>query len=76
MPMRRLLVALASFFVAVPAWACPVCGRGAPESEGAYLTMSGILSALPLLMVGGILFWVARRLRAHDAAQRREDPAE
>lgn len=46
------------------AWACPVCGQGRDGSESAMLVMSGILSALPLLMVGGIVAWIVLRVRA------------
>lgn len=47
--------------------ACPVCGQGAPGTESAILVMSGILSVLPLLMVGGIVTWIFLRHRARDA---------
>ncbi len=46
------------------AWACPVCGQGRDGSESAMLVMSGILSALPLLMAGGIVAWIVVRVRA------------
>lgn len=44
--------------------ACPVCGQGRPGSESALLVMSGILSALPLLLAAGIVAWIIARARA------------
>lgn len=62
------LFALAALLLPSLASACPVCGQGAPGTESAILVMSGILSALPLLMAGGILVWVLSRVRAAAAA--------
>lgn len=74
--MVRAAVALLSvLFAPAAAWACPVCGRGAPESEGAYLFMSGVLSALPLLMMGGIAAWLVSRSRAREAEEAGDDDA-
>lgn len=60
---------LAFVTLALPrlALACPVCGQGREGSEGALLVMSGVLSALPLLMAGGIVAWIALRARAASA---------
>lgn len=58
--------------LAVPATAlaCPVCGLAGPGDNGwAYALMSAILSALPLGMIAGTVFWLHRRSVAHDAAQ-------
>jgi hypothetical protein len=69
---RRLVAAAAAaaaLLAPLAARACPVCGQGAGESEGAYLIMSGILSALPLLMAGGIAWWILRRSGASEAQE-------
>ncbi len=55
-----LVVMLAS----LAARACPVCGVGPEFGQGTYLIMSGILSALPLVAIGGVVAWVALRMRA------------
>lgn len=65
--MRLALAPLAVLVtLALPrlAWACPVCGQGREGSESAMLVMTGIMSALPLLMAGGIVVWVVARARA------------
>lgn len=64
-------MAVAALLAPSPASACPVCGQGADGSQGAYLFMSGVLSALPLLIVAGIVAWVV----AHARAAAREPPA-
>jgi hypothetical protein len=49
------------------AFACPVCGTPGTEEAGqAYLTMTLILSGLPLAMIGGVGYWVYRRVAAQD----------
>ena len=46
------------------ALACPVCGFvGVNENWTVYLAMTAMLSALPLLMIGGMVFWLSRRAR-------------
>lgn len=70
------LFALAALLHPSLASACPVCGQGAPGTEGAILLMSGILSALPLLMAGGIIAWVVIRARAAAARDSSVRPAD
>jgi hypothetical protein len=62
----RIVVSTAWFMMltAVPTFACPVCGAGGNEENGAvYLAMSAVLSGLPLAMIGGIVFWLRRAAR-------------
>lgn len=75
MPTRAALTLafLAVTLAPAAARACPVCGGGATDSGGAYLFMSGVLSALPLLMMGGIAAWVITRARARDESEERGD---
>jgi hypothetical protein len=70
----RTLVATVVAVLAVPALAlaCPVCGTAGPNDNGwAYFAMTIVLSGLPLGMIGGVVFWVARRSSAAD----RDEPA-
>ena len=70
----RTLVATVFAVLAVPALAlaCPVCGTAGPNDNGwAYFAMTIVLSGLPLGMIGGVVFWVARRSSAAD----RDEPA-
>jgi hypothetical protein len=44
--------------------ACAVCFSGRDESRTAYVLTTVLLSALPLLLVGGFVWWARRRWRA------------
>ena len=63
----RLLTAIGAIILALPASieACAVCGlSGTRDSWLAYLVMTLVMSALPLVMIGGVAFWVYRRSKA------------
>lgn len=57
------LVAAAGVASALPggAWACAACAAGDPKNAGTYLGMTLMMSALPLLLVGGLAYWLWRR---------------
>ena len=49
--------------------ACPVCFVGQSEENLlAYQISSAVLTFLPFVLVGGLLFWIVRRVREADAA--------
>jgi hypothetical protein len=46
------------------AWACAVCGTATEESKKAFIISTAALSVVPLLMIGGViyyLYWANRR---------------
>ena len=47
--------------------ACSVCGAGQEGTEWAYLAMTGIVSLLPLAMIGGVAGWLYRASKQRDA---------
>jgi hypothetical protein len=56
---------------AVPrvAFACPVCFYTENDANRvAYLVTAVAMTLLPFVVVGGILLWVVRRVRAAEAA--------
>jgi hypothetical protein len=57
----RILVGLALTLVPSVALACPVCGADTGDNAWAYTVMSVVLTVLPLGMIGGVVYWVARR---------------
>jgi hypothetical protein len=67
----RVVVALA-LVVLTPGvvFACPVCGPGTENTAWAYLGMTVVLSGLPLLMIGGVGYWIYRRHASDDIAER------
>jgi hypothetical protein len=43
-------------------FACPVCGlASAADNQSSYVSMSVMLSILPLGMMGGMAFWLYRK---------------
>ena len=75
---RWLSVLVLLALVAVPEWAaaCAVCGAGVDDDQSrvAYLITSGLLSALPLALFGGILLWLRRQHRRQSGVQPRAHP--
>lgn len=73
----RRALALVAFAVvgAVPALAraCPVCFTGTENREEYFVTFV-LLTVLPLLSIGGILYWVIRRVRQGDRADQSHRP--
>lgn len=67
----RLLAVLAALSSSA-ALACPVCGVPTEQGQGAYLFMTPIMSLLPLALMGGVVFWIFRRVRNAD----RDEPVE
>ena len=51
---------------ATPALACPVCFSANKKRRAAFLLTTGLLSAMPWVMIGGGVFWYKRRLRKLD----------
>jgi hypothetical protein len=61
--------------VADPAAACAVCTGGQTDQvRYAFLWTTGLLSALPLGLIGGVVWFVRRRAR--ELAAKRAQPAE
>jgi hypothetical protein len=58
---RLLITAAAASFIPGAAWACPACMVGDPKTASTYLGMTLVLSALPMLLVCGLGYWLWRR---------------
>ena len=66
----RLVSAAATMLAFTPAQAlaCPVCALvGSGDNAWAYKAMSGMLIVLPLVMIGGAVFWLSRMATLADA---------
>lgn len=57
------------------ALACPVCGTGPERSREAYVSMTMVLSLLPLAMVGGLIFVFVRRARQKATPEDMPEPS-
>ncbi|MFT3711110.1 MAG: hypothetical protein QM817_26070 [Archangium sp.] len=47
---------------------CAVCGAGEDAARGSYIGMTLIISIAPLLMLGGIAYFVVKAAKAENAA--------
>ncbi len=54
--------------------ACAVCFSGRDESRQAFTITTGLLTALPLLMIGSVVYWL--RLRVREMEGREADTPE
>ena len=58
----RFLVAVATaWLIPAAAWSCPACMVGDPKTAATYFGMTVVMSALPILLVCGIGYWLWRR---------------
>jgi hypothetical protein len=57
---RSVLTAGIASLIPVSAWACPGCMVGDPKTASTYFGMTLVMSALPLLLIGGIGYWLYR----------------
>jgi hypothetical protein len=52
------------------AYACPVCFNAKDEAgRVAFLGTTLFLTALPLILIGGVIYWVVSRSAAADVAE-------
>ena len=68
----RLVPLLLMLLWPVAALACPVCFNAREESRHAFLWTAIAMTLLPLSLIGGLGYWLWRRVRA-DAAPAAED---
>ena len=59
--LHMVLAAGIASLIPAAAWACPACMVGDPKTASTYLGMTLMMSALPLLLVGGLGYWLYLR---------------
>lgn len=72
---RNVLRVLSCLLASLPgvAWACPMCLASRDSAtQIAFLLTTVLLSALPVLMIGGGIVWLARRAHAMDLEEREQ----
>ena len=58
----RFLIAVGgTSLIPAAAWSCPACMVGDPKTAATYFGMTVVMSALPILLVCGIGYWLWRR---------------
>jgi len=58
---RFLVASAGAALIPGAAWACPACMVGDPKTAATYFGMTVVMSALPILLVCGIGYWLWRR---------------
>ncbi|HSZ19580.1 MAG TPA: hypothetical protein VK770_07305 [Candidatus Acidoferrum sp.] len=58
---RSLIATVGASLVPGAAWACPACMVGDPKTAATYFGMTVVMSALPILLVCGLGYWIWRR---------------
>ena len=71
--MRLARVSVAAAAVAVAwladlAYACPSCASPLEENRQAFVDTTVFLTVVPLMMMGGFIWWLRRRIRAMEDA--------
>ncbi len=60
------LAAVALAWAADQAYACPSCASPLEENRQAFVDTTIFLTVVPLLMMGGFIWWIRRKLREQD----------
>ena len=60
------LPAVALAWAADLAYACPSCASPLEENRQAFVDTTIFLTVVPLLMMGGFVWWLRRKLRDRD----------
>jgi hypothetical protein len=50
------------------AYACPSCASPLEENRQAFVDTTVFLTVVPLMMMGGFIWWLRRRIRAMEDA--------
>lgn len=69
--LRQLKVFFLLWLFASPSQAlgCAVCGFGDGESRDAFILTTGLLTFVPLIFIGSVIFYMWRRFRKLRAAE-------
>lgn len=59
--LRQIAFVLFAITVVQVASACSVCAVGKEEARGAYYLTTAIMSLLPLCLIGGVAYYVAKK---------------
>lgn len=62
------MAAVAAAWVSNLAYACPSCASPLEENRQAFVDTTILLTLAPLLMFGGFIWWIRRKIRERDSA--------
>jgi hypothetical protein len=58
---RFMISATGALLIPAAARACPACMVGDPKTAATYFSMTVVMSALPMLLIAGLAYWLWRR---------------
>ena len=61
-------LAVAATLAVDVAYACPSCASPLEENRQAFVDTTIFLTVVPLMMIGGLIWWIRRKVRERDAA--------
>ena len=56
-----LAIVIAALSYPMPAFACAVCAAARDENRVAFIVTTGIMSFIPLALIGGLVWWIKKR---------------
>jgi|GEM_PF-4240855 len=63
-------ILLVLWYQSIDALACTVCGFGNDPAKGAFLATTGIMTFVPLIMLGATVWYVWRRTKLAGATSK------
>ena len=67
--LRRQLTLFPLLLLSGIAYACPVCGVGEESTREVYISSTIMLTLMPLFMLGGIGFFIYKKVQEHNRLQ-------
>ncbi len=71
----RLIISGLLFTNSSALLACTVCGVGKEESRMAFIVTTGLLTFIPLIVIGFVIYYIYRQVKARDATDSKNAPA-
>jgi len=68
--LSNFITVLVLWYQAIDAVACTVCGFGNDPAKGAFLATTGIMTFVPLIMLGATVWYVWRRTKLAGATSK------
>lgn len=66
---RTLSAALIAALAPGSAWACGACALADLKNSKTYLQMTLFMSAVPLLVIGGMIYWLSGRYSSSGGSE-------
>jgi hypothetical protein len=71
----RIVLGLLIFTTTSDLFACAVCGVAKEESRIAFIVTTGILTFVPLIVIGFVIYYIYRQVKARESEASKNLPA-